>query len=417
MPFAEIIAAPTTAMLLWCVLTVAWLALAALLLRSDAERRARITQRVMVALVPLLMACAIPTGVFSDDVHRYRWDGWVMANGMDPYHFAPADTALRALHRSTPDGERYPDVVPYDHLHTIYPPGVQLIVGGITSVTGLSTGIVFKLCWWSVVVLLTIVLIRLVPHDLRHWLAIALTCPTTLLHGYVDVHADVVMALLCAIGLVLAHRGSPLRGASAVAAAITMKYLPLFFVPALMMNRTRQQRAIMLAVMAAVTAAIVTPFVSGNMFGSLTTFLRSWQANAGVYALLRVALSDVHTRIVLTALVVGALGIVWHRHRTTPVVAGVLSTLVLLVFAPVVHAWYLLLPLLLLPHAPLRSTLVWGATMCVYGITVATYKGNGVWFDHPVALAVEFVPVLTALAVDVWRGPLALRYEQGAHRT
>ena len=69
---------------------------------------------------------------------------------------------------------------------------------------------------------------------------------------------------------------------------------------------------------------------------------------------------------------------------------------------------------MLLLIAPMRSSIVWTITMCVYGITYQMYKGNGVWFDDPIALAVEYVPVYVAFAVDIYRGPLLLGDEQRA---
>lgn len=52
--------------------------------------------------------------------------------------------------------------------------------------------------------------------------------------------------------------------------------------------------------------------------------------------------------------------------------------------------------------------------MCVYSVFYTTYKGDGVWFEHPIALAIEYIPVMFALARDIQRGPLLLRDEQRA---
>ena len=63
---------------------------------------------------------------------------------------------------------------------------------------------------------------------------------------------------------------------------------------------------------------------------------------------------------------------------------------------------------------PLRSTIVWVATVVVYCMALSKYKSDGVWIDHPVALVFEFLPVVAAVLVDMQRGPLLLRNE---HRT
>jgi len=55
----------------------------------------------------------------SDDAYRYIWDGRVLLAGVDPYRFAPLDSALAGL--------RYPLLFPEGELPLISRPGVPTI--------------------------------------------------------------------------------------------------------------------------------------------------------------------------------------------------------------------------------------------------------------------------------------------------
>ncbi len=411
MPFVD----TTTMTVLWAAASALWLVLAVAMIRSPFSTQRLITRGMIIGVAVLAVVLAVPHDVFSDDAFRYRWDGWVTVNGIDPYAAAPDDPQLHALGFTDAGGRHYPDVLPYGHLRTIYPPGSQWLMAGIVALTGVTDPLPFKLTWWAVVVALAIIAYRLVAPNARSWYVLALANPVVLLHGVMDMHVDVIMALLTLIGLLSAARGRGIAGAGVLGAAITVKYLPVLFVPALLRGRSVRERIVITGVLVATILLISAPFLTSSMFGSLTTFLRSWQANAGMYALMRAVLTDEQTRAVLMVLMGFGIGIVWYRHHTTPILAGVLSALVVLVVAPVVHAWYLLLPMMLLPLAPLRTTIVWGCTMCVYGVFYTTYKGDGVWFEHPVALAMEYIPVWIAFARDLQCGPLPLRDEERAH--
>jgi uncharacterized membrane protein len=223
---------------------------------------------------------------------------------------------------------------------------------------------------------------------------------------------------------VLAHRRDrPYLSAVLLAVAITIKYVPVLLLPALLIGRSRREQIIVLAVVCAVVIATYLPFLasSSSVVGSLPVFAAHWQANSLLYSMLTwlgsAWLTSEHIRLVLGLLALVLAAVIWHRHHKQPIAAAMMTYLALLICSPVVHAWYIILPVLLLPFAPLRSTITWATTMCVYGVFYATYKGDGVWFEHPVALAIEYIPVLSAFVRDVQCGPLLLRDQKRASST
>ncbi len=406
--------------MIWMVTSVAWIVYATLLYRRSAQQQHHTPQGTFVSLA-LCAVLLIPAhGVFSDDAQRYLWDGIVVASGNNPYASSPLREPLIQHRTLLADGTVLPDDMPYASMRTIYPPGMQLIAGGLVSLIGTPSRMAFEIAWWAVVVVLLSIVLRSAKTRDRSWIAVACMSPIVLLHGLGDIHSDVLMAVIALLGVIALTRDRWIVAAVLIAFAISIKYVPVLLVPALLRGRTRREKAIVLGIVSAVVLATYLPFLDSpeSVLGSLPVFAEHWQANAFAYSVMSwmdlAWFTPERIRLVLGVCAIALSILVWLRHGARPVAAAMMTYITLLLCSPVVHAWYLMLPVLLLPFAPLRSTIVWATTMCVYGLFFATYKGGGVWFEHPVALAIEYVPVWIAFARDLQRGPLLFGDEQGS---
>lgn len=400
---------------MWMLSSLLWLVLVAGT-RFDLRRGILAFACCAVVVLPL-------HDVFSDDAQRYLWDGIVVASGDSPYASSPLREPLIQHRTILLDGTTLPDDMPYASMRTIYPPGMQLVAGALVSVVGAQSRVAFEFGWWLVVVAaLALALRSAEPHD-RTWITLACMSPIVLIHGLGDVHSDILMAALALLGVIAVKRDRWIIASVVLALAISIKYIPLLLLPALLRGRTRHEKMLVIAIVCAVVGATYLPFLlaQGSVVGSLPIFAAHWQANSLLYTVFTWVHASLFTpeRIrIITALVAVSLTIrIWWRYRTQPIIAAMMTYIAVLLCSPVVHAWYLALPVVLIPFAPLRSTITWAATMSVYGIFYATYKGDGVWFEHPVALAIEFVPVWIAFARDIQCGPLLLRDQERARST
>lgn len=392
--------------LAWIVLTVAWIVYAIALVRSGSSAQKKLVRGGLAALLPIAVATSLITGVYSNDLLRYRWDGHVAAHGVNPYHYAPNSPEVR--HLQFKEGmSAYPDDLTYPGLRTIYPAGSQILFFTAAYVGG-GTDRGFQLTLWAFVLLGAGALYWLCSPSQRVWCLVVFTSPVFVLHGAMDLHTDVFMALATAIAFALLARSKVWPSAIAIGIAITVKYLPLLALPVLYRGRTTQQKVLVTIVVVATVLVIYLPFLDSHSLESLGLFVKKWQSNSAMFALFMLVLDETMVRFLMLAIGLSAAAVIWWKYRSQPAVATALSIIAIMVASPVVHPWYLLLPVMILPFVPLRSTLVWTATVFVYGIAYENFKGNGVWYDHPVALAIEYVPVITALAVDVARGPLLL---------
>ncbi len=67
----------------------------------------------------------------SSDVYRYVWDGRVIAAGVNPYRYIPADPHLAALR----DPAVYPNINRANYARTIYPPAAEAIFFAVTRIS------------------------------------------------------------------------------------------------------------------------------------------------------------------------------------------------------------------------------------------------------------------------------------------
>ena len=81
------------------------------------------------------------------------------------------------------------------------------------------------------------------------------------------------------------------------------------------------------------------------------------------------------------------------------------AILALLLLSPVVHPWYVGWLAVLLPLVPRWSGIVYAGTVSLTGFTVLQYASTGVWNEYPAALALEYLPILILLILEL-RGRL-----------
>ena len=83
---------------------------------------------VWAALIRVPLLATEPS--LSDDIHRYVWEGRLVAGGLDPYEQAPDASELSDLASSSPEWEQ----INHRDLPAIYPAGAQWLFAGLASV-------------------------------------------------------------------------------------------------------------------------------------------------------------------------------------------------------------------------------------------------------------------------------------------
>jgi hypothetical protein len=210
---------------------------------------------VLVFMEPLL----------STDIYRYVWDGRVQAAGINPYRFVPADPALTTLR----DAAIYPKIDRADYAVTIYPPVAQLFFFVVTRVA--ETVTMMKLAFVgceAVTVFVIWSLLRKLGKPVTRIVAY-LWLPLPMWEIANNGHIDALMVALMMLGIWLALRARPLRGAAVIALAALAKPFALMALPPLW----RAWDWKMPALVTAVLCLCYVPYLSvgSGVLGFLTT--------------------------------------------------------------------------------------------------------------------------------------------------
>jgi hypothetical protein len=418
----------------------------------------------------LILVCGPP--VFSDDIYRYVWDGRVLAAGQNPFAFAPDDPALEPLRNDEWERINNPS------LRTIYPPFAQTVFVVTAAVWPRIAG--FKLVSALVdvgVVLLVFALARPPREGDRvggeraggdravlagvFYGLNPLACVETGMSGHLEPIAlapTLLAVVLLSRGADAAGGGARLReraavwiGAVSLGLAWAAKLVPALLWPALGRRNWR-----VWVVAPAVVAALYLPFASAgsHLFETVGTFARSWEGNAGLFALLKAGAQQVFgwiagvehpdevirlawldgparalegtfltlhrdsafdpsspgsftlgdvalavAKLLVAASLLAVLVVAWKR-RFTPVRAGLWLFGALLLLSPVVHPWYVLW---VLPFAAVLRAWPWlvlSAFLPLAYLPLDGWWSEGVW-SAPVWIPwIEYGVFFGAVAVD-----------------
>jgi alpha-1,6-mannosyltransferase len=359
-------------------------------------------------LLPLLLILVVVRATFigmeplgSDDVYRYVWDGRVQTAGINPYRFAPDDSALRSLNT-----EELPSLVNHPDMKTIYFPLCQwLFYLGYHLGGGHVWGFQFLLLVAEILTLIGLVMLMR-ELSFSPWLALIYAAsPLAILQFSLDAHVDAFGFPLLIFAFLFYHRKKTnlsllFFGLSLLIKPVAFVILPILF---LREHGVLKKAKVILVPLAVLLIPFVPYALSANPFEALATFSERWYFNGALFSALYPLFSDNQTTRLwcLVILAVALAALYWNKkpmHET-----AVLAVLLLLLCSPVAHLWYIGWLIALLPLAPFSSGIALAATASLPSITFVTYQLNGVWKDYSLVLLLEYVPVIALLVLDLWK--------------
>jgi len=357
-------------------------------------------------LIPLLFLLILVHASFigveplgSDDVYRYVWDGRVQTAGINPYRFAPDDSALRSLNT-----EELPSLVNHPEMKTIYFPLCQwLFYLGYHLSGGHVWG--FQLLIF-IAEILTILGLVMLMRELSYspWLVLIYAAsPLAILQFSLDAHVDAFGFPLLVFAFLLYHKKKTTLSLLFFGLSLLIKPVGLVILPIVLLHEhglLKKAKVVLLPL-----AVLLIPFIpyalDANPFEALTTFSEHWYFNGALFSVLYPLFSDNQTaRLWCFAFLAVALLVLYLSKKSLHEKAS-LAVLLLLLCSPVAHPWYVGWLIVLLPLAPISSGLALAATASLPSITFVTYQLNGVWKDYPLVLVLEYVPVIAFLLFDL----------------
>ncbi|RME27752.1 MAG: hypothetical protein D6806_04180, partial [Deltaproteobacteria bacterium] len=366
--------------------------------------------RTSLAAVARLVLVAECRFELSDDIYRYRWDGKVLASGMNPYLHPPSHPVMDELRTGPLDGKiNHPDA------RTVYPPLAQLVFaagylldpGGIDGLRLL--GLFAELLAWIVL----LVHWRRGRLEGRSMLLVALL-PLVFLEGYLPGHVDVYAMVPLAAFLVLYERGNMAAAAAMLALCVLVRPQYALLVPAAAFGTTPKKAALGAVVFVAVVAAGYVPFLSAGvgLASSLLLMVRYWNFNGAVGWMLQQVLPEAVARgASFSLLAATTVASAWF-WRKEPFRAMAVAFCLYAAFSPVVFPWYFVGASLLVAFRP-----VWALAWLLVSLPLAETVAIGWVLRHEWHLAwwvraLEYVPFFALFAAE----PLWHRYAAGSKR-
>lgn len=364
----------------------------------------------------------------EDDFYRYLWDGAVVAEGLNPYQFAPlsvrqpadpAGTSLQAFVRLAEQDARLAFVlarVNHPHIPTIYPPLAQVVFGLTAWVAPGSVSalrLVFLACDLGLCGVLLVLLRHLALSPLL--LVVYAWSPLVIKETMNSTHYDVVPTFCLVLAVALMVKGRGVLAQLSLAAAALAKLYPLLLVPAFFarMWKVHGQAHALLGLSVAGAALIVgyAPFwqVGGALWTGTRTFVEQWQANSLIFPGLVAAMGErwLANGLVLAVLAWAVLLLSTRSQleddRQFVGGSGLLLG-VLFLLSPVGNPWYFVCLVPFLTVFPRRSGLLLSGLLCLYYVSFYyRYRGRlETWH-----IWLEYVPFYGLLAWEWWRGEYA----------
>ena len=362
-------------------------------LRTELAAKGLIPIIFLLLFVRLGFLAMQPIG--SDDVYRYMWDGRVQAAGINPYRYAPDDSALTYLHTTN-----LPALVNHPDLKTLYFPLSEWIFYLGYSLSGEHVWGFQLFIFISEV--LTIIGLWMLMRDLSYspWRVLLYAAnPLIILQFSLDSHIDALGFPFLIFGLLLYFRKRLTYSLLLIGLSLLIKPTALVVLPILFFDqRSFAKRMMTTVIPVAVMFIPFIPYTLGvNPFEALSVFSRNWFFNGALFSLLLPFISDNQTNRLWCLAILAVILLVLYASRKSLNEKIVLSILLLLLCSPVAHPWYMGWMIVLLPLAPLSSGIALAASASLPSITFVTYQLQGIWKDYPLVLILEYVPVVALL--------------------
>lgn len=341
----------------------------------------------------------------SDDVYRYMWDGKTQHHGVNPYLYSPDAPQLDSLHT-----QLLPAAVNHPDMKTVYFPFSQWVFYGCYRLSGENIWgykLVLLVAELATLIGLLFLLKRLnIP---AKFVLLYLLCPLPIVQFALDAHIDAVGLSLLIFGLLSYLSGSKTLSYVLFALSISVKPVAVLILPIVFLREKGIWNKTQVAVVPClVVVGQFLPYVfSCNPFEGLTRFAENWTFNGAVFETLYLYFSDNQKVRLLCAILLCLCLLALYMRKKEPLDAFYFSVLLLLIFSPVVHPWYVSWIAVLLPFARRWSGIVYASFASFTAYTIVNYKLHGNWDQSALILALEYIPVIVLMLMELrgsdWR--------------
>jgi alpha-1,6-mannosyltransferase len=337
----------------------------------------------------------------SDDLYRYIWDGKVQSEAINPYAYAPNSVELS--HLAT---EHLPSLVNHPELKTIYFPLSEWIFYVSYNMCGENVwGIKLLLLFSEMCAIYGLFLLTRALDIPRRFILLYALCPMLVFEYAIDAHVDGFGLPLLIFALYFYFDRKKAVSMILLGLSLSIKPTALVLLPVLFFaeKEWRPRCQIVLIPLCVLALQFAPYFISANPFETLSTFTKNWTFNGFVFNVLNSYFqNNQQTRLLCSLLL--ALGILLLSLSKRQLFDKLyFSVLLLLLFSPVVHPWYVGWLAALLPVARKWSGMVYVCTLSLTCFTYISFQLHGVWKEEPALWLLEYLPVVILMIIEMTR--------------
>ena len=352
----------------------------------------------LVLLIRLSFLTVIPIG--SDDVYRYMWDGKVQTSGLNPYLYAPNSDSLNHLHSVLlPASVNHPDI------KTLYFPFSEWIFSLCYHMSGEAVwGYKLLLLFSEIAAIIGLILLTSRLQVPSKFVLLYALCPLSIFQFAIDSHLDELGFPFLIFSILAYLQRKTVLASCLLGLSLSIKPIGLVLLPILIFHEHIWKKRILLFFIPALIISFqFIPYLwNSNPLESLFTFAKHWTFNGVVFESLNLYFFNNQKTRLICALLLGLFLLFLSISKKSLFDKLYLSILLLLLFSPIVHPWYIAWLLIFLPIMQRWSGILYVVTASLTSLTILNYKLYGVWKQEPAILILEYLPVVAFLFFEIW---------------
>lgn len=366
-------------------------------------------------LIRLLLVFAFPN--LSDDIYRFIWDGHLIRNGYNPFLFQPQE--IRDGHFNIPGlTTALFQALNSQQYYTVYPPIAQFtfwLAVFLAPESWYWNAVLMKIWLFFFEIGSILLLIKILKHygkPTQNVLWYALN-PLILIEITGNLHFEGGMIFFLLLGYWLLLKQKMTWAATAMAASIASKLIPLIFMP-LMIQRLGWKNSLRFFLIVGITLLLLFfPLLNQTFFSnfgtSLELYFRNFEFNGGIYYALRWIgyqtegynlIKYIGPRLGILVFILVMLYTVLERNPNLErfPLAALFAICVYLFLGTTIHPWYTSLPIALCLFTPFRFPIVWS------GMIMFTYinYSYGAYQENLWVVLIEYLVVYGVLIWEVY---------------
>lgn len=352
---------------------------------------------ILLALI-LRLSFLFTDPIGSDDVYRYMWDGKLQTHGINPYLYKPLDEKLNHFH-----SDLLPSAMNFKEMRTIYFPVSQWLFFLGFQISGEEVW-GYKLLLFLFEILTFYLLYRILGSDQKKYLLLYAFCPLPIIHFAVDAHLDGFGLPLILFAFYFYQRNKKIFATIFLGLSFSIKPVGIILLPILFLAEKNFWDKIKITIipMIAFFLQFIPYIFTSNPFEAFLIYSKHWFYNGMVFNLINSFIHNNQTsRLICSILLILVLiPLYFSKKEFTQKIY--FSILLLMIFSPVVHPWYVVWLLIFTVFVFNWSGIWFAAISSLTALTILNFRTNGIWIDYWWVQLIEYLPVIGLMILELF---------------